>query len=116
MTTAGNAKVFTLAVTNTVIDMATEFKVINSGGQMVSKHSGYWLINKSVTAAEVIWFRMDSTPTSPNPATVDGPDCWPLRSGERVLIPICNRIDAISESGTPKLIITGDMNSTLLYA
>lgn len=113
MTARGMSKVFTAGATNATIDTATEFKTIGSVGNKAPQHSGLWLMNLSTTAAEIIWFT-----TKQSAASAGGDDCFPLRTGERVLIPWHDRIDAISASGTPtnNLFIGGDFNASLIYA
>ena len=112
MTTAGYGRKYATALTNTTVDLDAEFKVPNaSPGNRQLRHSGLWLISLTTTAAEIVWFRPDATA-----AAVGGPDCFPLRSGERVLIPWASSLSFISASGTPEIFVGGDFNASLLYA
>lgn len=113
MTAQGDAKNFATAVTVSTFNVESEFKIARAAGQSkMYHHSGLWLLNRSSTAAEVVWFKLSTN----SAATVAGDDCWPLRSGERVLVPLVPAIQFISESGTPNVMIAGDMNGQLIYA
>jgi len=110
MTTEGNAKTFPgVAVTNVPIDMRAHF-LVNQNGISMNDHAGFWLTNLSVTAAEIIWYRLDATV-----ATVAGDDCYPLRPGERVYVRKTDTINFISASGTPGFCVAGDQ-SGIVYS
>ena len=116
MTTAGNAKTYNSAVTNTTIDLPTEFKAAAQTGlgglpDGFMNHTGFWLHNVSVTAAEIIWWRNDTTA-----ATVAGNDCYPLMAGERVYIGRTKSLSFIAASGTPGLCVAGDQSQGIIYS
>jgi len=108
VTAKGNAKVYTSALTNTTVNMETEF-LLNQGVRY-NDHAGFWLTNLDVTAANILWFRDDNTA-----ATVEGDDCWVLRPGERCQVRKTSFISFIAAAGTPKLLIAGD-KSGLVYS
>ena len=112
MTTKGYGFQQALSTSNLTIDLDGQFKVPNANlGSRQLMHSGIWIISMTTTALEVIWFRPDATA-----AVVGGPDCFPLRSGERCLIPWSSSLSLIAASGTPNVFIGGDFNASLLYA
>lgn len=113
MTTAGYAFTTALSTANTAIDVGTQLRIHNSGGQKTWRHSGLWLINLGTAAADVIWFRPDAVA-----AASGGPDCWPLHPGARVMIPITDAVNAIvaAGGGTPSLFIGGDWNGQMIYS
>jgi len=110
MTVEGNALTIGASTADAVVDCKAEFQSINISGIRQNDHAGFWLTNLSVTAAEVIWYRLDDTV-----ATVAGNDCYPLRPGERVYVRKTDQIHYIAFSGTPQFCVAGDQ-SGIVYS
>ena len=111
MTTAHNSKVQALSVANTFFQTRTELYTPFNVGQAISSHGGYWITNLSVTAAEIVWLRTDGIA-----ATVLGDDCYVLRPSERIRVNPHDVLSAIAASGTPSILIAGDIGGQIIYA
>jgi len=111
MTTAHNSKVQATSTSNiffqTRIELYTPFNV----GEAISSHGGFWVVNLSIVDAEVVWIRTDGVA-----ATVAGDDCYVIRPRERIRVNPHDVLSAISGSGTPSILIAGDIGGQIIYA
>jgi len=111
MTTEGWAKTFASSGTSATIDMAAHFSVINVTGQKINEHAGFWVSNTSVTATEILWFRLDATA-----AVVGADDNYILRPGERCYIRKSDFVSYIAAAGIPGFFVGGDMGGGMVYS